>query len=489
MDRLYFPRQKVSSKEKTPTWFKKCVEAGISLALYNETASVRMSLRDKQLLLDLSNGIIDQQDIREFAEFNAYETDVKDIRITDFSITKPRLDLLTGEAAKRNVPYVVRAINMDAISRKENFLKEQFAQGLLNLANTENKAPEKQEVSDYVRRFYRYAKFEYQDARERSASHLLEAYKRALNVEEKLMLGFDDVTRVAEEIYCIEEIGGKPVLRKCDPRAIRVYGIGNSIYIDDADLIIEESYLPIGQTIDRYYDYLTNDQIKMIEEGKSVSGDPLDDDGILNTLPAFPSWYFDEDGELTESQSTDNGEWFGSFNAYDSGGNCHIVRVVWKGMRKYGEIKFWDETIKSYRTRIVDETYIENKELGESVEWFWVSEWYEATQIINKFVVKTITRPINGLKVDGYKSNGSGYVGTIYTIGNTKAQSLLGFLKPYEYLYSIIMRELKRAIKKHRPPMIEVDKSKILSNQNLQKSPYSKYVDELNKLKSANKTI
>ena len=125
MDRLYFPRQKVSSKEKTPTWFKKCVEAGISLALYNETASVRMSLRDKQLLLDLSNGIIDQQDIREFAEFNAYETDVKDIRITDFSITKPRLDLLTGEAAKRNVPYVVRAINMDAISRKENFLKEQ----------------------------------------------------------------------------------------------------------------------------------------------------------------------------------------------------------------------------------------------------------------------------------------------------------------------------------------------------------------------------
>lgn len=35
--------------------------------------------------------------------------------------------------------------------------------------------------------------------------------------------------------------------------------------------------------------------------------------------------------------------------------------------------------------------------------------------------------------------------------------------------------------------IIEVDKSKILSNQNLKKSPYSKYVDELNKLKSANK--
>jgi hypothetical protein len=65
------------------------------------------------------------------------------------------------------------------------------------------------------------------------------------------------------------------------------------------------------------------------------------------------------------------------------------------------------------------------------------------------------------IKSNGYITNGSGYVGTIYTDNNEKATSMYSELKNYEYLYSILLRDLKKAIKKFKAPMIEVDLAKV----------------------------
>ena len=476
----HIPRQKVSTASKTEAWFIKNAKAAIAITRYSDGHDLRMSMSEKTLLYNLSNGYIDQEDIQQFAEFNSYETDVKNIEIFDYPLSKPRLDLLTGEAAKRKIPYVIRAVNIEAISEKEEFLRKTFKEGLLRLANPEKQEdPTKQEISEYIKRFHKWSKYEYQDARERMATQLLSHYERKLSLSEKFMLGFEDVTRVAEEIYCIEDVGGKPVVRKCDTRTVRVHGLGTSIYIDDADIVVEDNYFPVGQCIDKYYDYLTPYQIDQIEKGRDqgFGGGSLDSSGILKTEPSFPAYFYSEDGFISEGDDPNAGFWEGDLGAFDSAGNVHVVRVVFRGMRKIGELVFQDPASGVAQIKIVDETYEPNKELGEKVDWFWVSEWYEVTEIMNEIYVKMESRPISNLKEDGYKSNGSGYVGTIYTVGSTKAQSLLGYLKPYEYQYSLIMRELRRALKKYKAPMIEIDKSKIPEDFTL--AEWLEYAEEM----------
>ena len=119
MPRIDFPRQKLSRRKKTQKWGEECIEAALGLiGIYDHTR--RSSRFKKKRNYDLYNGQFDKKDLE-------YVTDplglggVAELPATlqYYDIVSPIFNLLFGEEAKRKFSYVVRSINEDAISSKE----------------------------------------------------------------------------------------------------------------------------------------------------------------------------------------------------------------------------------------------------------------------------------------------------------------------------------------------------------------------------------
>jgi hypothetical protein len=119
MPKLDFPRQKLSRRKKTQKWGEECIEAGLGLVgIYDNTR--RSSRFKKKRNYDLYNGKFDKKDLE-------YVTDPLGLggslelpaTLQYYDVVSPIFNLLFGEEAKRAFSYVVRSINEESISSKE----------------------------------------------------------------------------------------------------------------------------------------------------------------------------------------------------------------------------------------------------------------------------------------------------------------------------------------------------------------------------------
>ena len=182
---------------------------------------------------------------------------------------------------------------------------------------------------------------------------------RKASLKDLWMKGFEDSLWVAEEIYAVEPIGTDLDIRVVNPMNLRTARMGQSTQIEDAGIIIEEVYYPLGTIIDMDGDELTETDIKRLEEKTHAyhqTGDIIKyapNAGLIN--PPTSIWYNGtypgddcviEDGEdadagfigmfLNSSDTTNN------YRPFDEEGNVRRSRVVWRSMRKIGVATFID---------------------------------------------------------------------------------------------------------------------------------------------------
>lgn len=462
-----FPRQKITTSQKTKTWFTKCIDSAINTTVnFYAHDSNRRSRHQKTILRNLANGKLDSRDIENSTSFADFQNLNSYQRLQNYPLAKPRLDLLVGESANRRFDWMVRVLNDDSVSQKEEMIKERLFSLLVEAVNNPNLTQE--ELDKSLRKLERWKKYELQDVRERRASHILTHLWREQNLDLLFMQGMDNALVEGEEIYCTDIIANEPMVRRVNPLNLYTIRSGDSPFMEDCDMIVEDDYRPIGSIIDTYYDYLTSPDIDKLESGGFAEGGK---DGIAfsNTYPALPSAMFVDD------LSTDT-EWRDFFTgaagdnipfggAFDSNGNARHTRVVWRSLRKLGIIDNYDENGINDPI-IVDETYKPDPSLGEKVTWMWINEWMEGTRIAEDIYVKMQPRPIQFRRMDNLSAGGSGYVGTVYP------ESLLEVLKPYQYLYILIMEQFKKAMKAFRPPMVELDLAKVPDDWSLEEWLY-----------------
>ena len=112
------PVQKISYVKKTKSWRKDNVDSGDNYSFYNNE-SVRKSLKNKIINLNLYNGIVDINDLIDVVNpYNLNASFVPD-NIPHHPIVVPKIDLLVGEEIKRRFDWNVIVTNSDAISKKE----------------------------------------------------------------------------------------------------------------------------------------------------------------------------------------------------------------------------------------------------------------------------------------------------------------------------------------------------------------------------------
>lgn len=413
------PRQKLPMSQKTQEWREACIDSALSMiGVYNNTR--RSPRYKKQRNYDLLNGKIHNADL----EYAVNPLGINTSGITfpatmqPYDCWNPVFQTLFGEEAKRPMNFLVRAINDDAITEKEEGKKQQVVQVLQEyLANSLQDPNTELDISAIDK-----IKHSYQDMRESIATQILTYLRKDLNLDMVFQKGWEDALVAGEEIYCVESLGKEPRVRRVNPLELHVILPHNSDLIDDAEVIVEDTLMNVSQIIDNFYDELTPGEIDSLEEGNSG----IDSD-FHNALDVVFI-----DGEIPTHASSD------AYSSFDSKGNIRVRKVTWKSKKKVGELTYVDPTTGNQETTFVSEEYKRDKsDPNTKVKWFWVNQYWEGYKIGNNIYKSIKPKNLQFRRMDNISICKSGYVGTVYNCNNSQSVSLMDRLVPYIYLYLI----------------------------------------------------
>lgn len=481
---ITFPNQKISDSAKNEAWGKDNVDAAESLIL-NQNQYTRNSRYSKLVNYDLYAGKLHPSDM----ELIMNPLGLKDVHFPskplNHPLINPYLKALIGEEIKRRFDYHLKVNNEDAISEKETAKKEIIQQtieqilleGIQQPAQGDQEAQAKfeQEVEKRLRQKKEYLNYEWQDVRELSGNRLLKHYSQKNNLAEIFTKGFEDSLICAEEIYRVDVVNNEPVAYKCNPLNTYFLLPPDSNKIEDCDIIIEEDYIPISKVIDDYYDELKPSEIdwlgeKTMYKAKGTYGGPV---GYELQDPTF-AVPFGLTGSVNINQINTSAN---SYMSFDSQNNVRRVKVVWRSLRKIGLLTYLDEQGQAQETT-VSEYYKPSKELGETVKWIWIGEWWEGTKIANEIYVKIQPRPIQFRSLNNLSKCASGYIGTIYKTNSSQPVSLVDLMKSSQYMYNVIYHRTQLAFAKNIGKVANLDLAKIPAGWEPEKWLY--YMREMN---------
>lgn len=441
-----FPQQKKTLRQKTDSWAKDCVEAGVELVNYTQNYGLRASFYEKQTNYDLASNLIDPQDMERVV--NPWKIRGADfpVEMRNYPLSKPKIDLLVGEELKRRFDWRVVVKNDDAVSDKETLIKQRYMDYIGQQVTAKETDPQK--IQQELQALNKWRLYEAQDLRERMSTQILNVLWRTEQLQYKFNRGFEDALIAGEEIYSVQIIAGEPRVTKENPLNIMALRSGDSIFIEDSDIIIKDGYRGIGQVVDDYYDFLTSADIDKIESGNKLNKAVSMINYPLNSKIPIPQNYMLE--AFGTTIVVPDARMLNAFGgAYDTKGNVRVTQVVWKSFRKIGKRTYYDE-YGDLIEEFVDEFYKPDSSMGEEIEWIWVTEWWEGTRIGQDIFIKMQPLPRIGLNMTNPSKCMPPFVGTLYNINTNRAMSLMSYLKPYQYLYNMLMYNTEQAIIKSK---------------------------------------
>jgi hypothetical protein len=461
VSKMSFPFQKRSRKQKTESYYKECVDAADTIVGYDVDSGLRASMVEKLSNVNLINNIVDAKEVE--AVINPYKIEAKfNNTYRNYPLLNSYMAVLLGEERESRFNPLITMSNSDLINAKLEEMTTLLNKSILDkiVANSYSE----QESAQVIQAQAKWMKFNYRDRRELMASQIVQYGYVNQNMKETFSKAFEDLLTGGEEISISEIAGGEPIIRKGNMLNMFTLRSGNTYRIEDSDIIIELSFVPVGQLIDEYHDELKDSQIKKLEEGYAYSSgasNKIFKNQLKNVPIDLTSWITSQGGigniiSTTKSQASFFG---GSFDNY---GNARKLRVLWKGMKKVGVLPFYDENGDIQKT-YVDEDYPLNDTEAEAVVWIWLGEWNEATKLADDIYVKMGPRPIQFRSMDNPSKCHPGIVGNIFNTNDCKSLSFVSLGKPYQLTYNFFMHKLWEELKTYKGKMARISTSMIPS--------------------------
>ena len=444
------PRQKLPYADKDQKWRERCVDSIV--ALHATRNNRRSSYHDKRRNYDLYNGKIDEKDF-EFVtnplrlQNSAFQLPAS---IKPYDIISPIFNFLIGEESKRPFNPIVRAVNEDAISQKEIKQKEQILAGLQQLL-ADSLSPDPKNPNDLDKKLNELSGYTYQDMRERVANHLLTYFRKhpEFNLQKVFEDGWKDALLTSEEMYKVVDIAGHPALRRVNPLELSFELPHNSDYIDEAEKILEKTRMTYSQIIDDYYEYLTDEQIEYIED--------LQQGSIYAQASPIRVQDIESINDLLN---------------YTYGPGMDLFIVTWKSKRKVGTYKYLDENGQE-QEELVDETFkLTSPRKGESVEWFWINEYWEGCRIGVDIYPYIRPKRQQFKSIYNLSKCKSGYFGTVYSSTNSQSVSLMDRLVPWIYIYLVTWFRTEHLMAANQGKIANVNISQIPDGWEIEKWLY-----------------
>jgi hypothetical protein len=130
-------------------------------------------------------------------------------------------------------------------------------------------------------------------------------------------------------------------------------------------------------------------------------------------------------------------------NQFSTFGLIKVVQAYWKSQRKVAFLTYYDEYDREQKT-VVDDNYIPNTELGESVKYKYINQVYQGTKLGDDIYldVKPYTDAI--LDLDRLDYCPLPIEGCTYNDTNARPLSLVDLMRPWNEMYNITAYELRK---------------------------------------------
>lgn len=429
------PIQRKSIKEKGEEWKKQCVNYFERLA-FTTFKGKRTTNSAKLINYDLFNGKFNVNDLEYVCNPIGVNADQFPATLQHYDIMSPALMLLMGEETKRPDNTIVVSEGVDSVNRKTKQLKDKITQSLTQslMGQIDPSTIDPNNPPQPPEEIIKYEKYTPSDLIESKANKMLKVLKKRLVAREVFKKGWKDVLLVGEEIYWTGIVNGEPMMRRCNPPDISVFLDSNSDFVDEAIAVCEVRMMSVASIIEEFGDDLTPAQIDTLERlAKNYYAQTFPATSEINLMRSTAEF-----APLATTSSINNPVY----------GNIRVVRVEWMSLKKLGTLSYTDE-FGQPQMMDIDESFnlTQFKEVYKDakVEWFWVNEPWEGTKIGRDMFVNIQPKPNQRRRLDNPYYSKLGYTGLIYNSTNSVSVSLLDRMKPYQYLYNILMYRLELA--------------------------------------------
>lgn len=190
-----------------------------------------------------------------------------------------------GEERKRVFEHRVVVTNPNGVSEVERARRdevqrryEEYLGGPASAGGGDDEA--------HMARVNEFMAFEWQDAREQRANALLDHYAKEQNFDMAFNSGFHDAIVYGEEMYICDIVGGEPLLTRLDSMCVHAFRRGDGCRLEDADVVVIESYWSPGKVTDWFHGSLSKDDLRRLDGLSRGSGDgEVDADGAVAARP------------------------------------------------------------------------------------------------------------------------------------------------------------------------------------------------------------
>ena len=462
-----FPNQKLTRKEiikeygSVEDWAKEILNSIEGITSITNTSS-SVDSYDKEVLLDLSNGILNIDDFTYVTKPYGDASPKYPAELRHYDRISPKLHLLLGEEIKR--PFNFRAVstNADAVTSAEKYRQQmtvdsiqeelqKAVQELLGVPQEEQVEPQTIEEID------KYMDVSYKDAAEMQANMALEYLKEYTDVIEKFNDGWRWLLTTGDDIYYTGTSSNEPLMRSVDPRYFEYDRSPHVKYIDEAQWAYEERWIPASSVYSEFGDIMSEDDVDAVEKMKGSFSQNV---GFGSGVPVV---------YLNEGDSVGRGT-----NSYIETNSNSIVRVVnfcWIGLRKLGFVSYPDEETGEILEKIVDEDYKKTPE-DINVEWKWVNEVMEGIKLGEDLVIGVRPRPNQYKSLDNPNKVRLPYTGiSDHNLGIVKR------IKEMQYLYNIMMYRMELAVARAKGKLMVMDTAQIPNSEGMDMEKWLYYAD------------
>lgn len=480
------PLQRLSFKEKSKDnykWVKDCIDYFTYNYIDSDTtnSATKTEWERKLSNYQLYNNVLNQQDFeRECNPLGISVGQYKD-EVQPYNKIYNKIQVLIGEELSRPFKFRAYLTNEDGIKSKLEHQNELLKQYIVSKLSRHFPEQEAQSTlnPDEVKR---YMSTTYEEAREVTANKILKYLKQQLDLKTLKADGFKHALIAGEEFIWIGTEASLPVVKILNPLSVFYHKSPDTKYVQDALYAGTKQYLSPHEIIDRFGQFMTEDEIKSVEEGYYYNSDILQN-------------YYRDDippGQYSSSASS----------------HVQVIHIEWRSYRKVGFLTQIDpETLETHDTLVDEEYPIPSNAASQKVKgpynssrtiytwenstlyWDWIPEVWQGVRIGEDIHI------MMGPKETQFRTEGNpydvklGYHGLVYSNTNAPSTSLVDRMKPFQYLYFVIVHRMKRLIAQDRGKVLHFDTSMIDPKIGLEKSMY--YIEQLgidfyNPLQNAN---
>ena len=437
------PNQALPIKKKDENWKIESVEGYIKRA--NFRIGTNSYKKELIKMYDYYNGKTYSEDYEYILKpYGGKERKNFPAELRTYPLIKPAVDLLIGEKLKRPFNFTCIVTNSDVVTIKEEAKKEAILENMyqwfvnrLNDSGFETgMESEEVELPEHVEKIF---ERNWKDHRAIIAQNALEYLVPYLKWHEKHQKGFFDFL-VSGWVFSHRGVyNNDPYYEILNPVEVDYDKDPDLDFVEDGGWVVIRQLASRSSVVDRFHDYLTDEDINQIQNPKKTNRDDF-------------FWYNQEEQIFYD-------EW----DDY-----TEVCSVYWKSLARIG-FRTYEDEFGEVLEEVVDEGYEFNPETDINLEWSWVNEVWQGYRIDGDIFVDIRPHDVPRASIDNPSKVKLPVNGRAYSNRNSENTSFVKMGIPFQVSYDIFKYRLEAAISRSKDILALMDINLIPENWDMDK--------------------